>query len=51
VFAQTINWFPDPLEAPGLLTKISMKIQKYETLIEVMKVKKTKIDPVKDLKI
>jgi hypothetical protein len=40
VFAQTINWFPDPLEAPGLLIKVPMKIQKYEMLEEIIKVRK-----------
>jgi hypothetical protein len=46
VFAQAINWFPDPSEAPGLLiTKIPKKIKKYEILIKSYKVKKSKIDP------
>jgi hypothetical protein len=50
VFSQAINWFPDPSEAPGLLTKILIQIQKYETLEEIMKITKTKIDPVEDYK-
>jgi hypothetical protein len=37
VFAQAINWFADTSEAPGLFTKIPMKIQKYEILIKTVK--------------
>jgi hypothetical protein len=51
VFAQAINWFLDLSKTPSVLTKISMRIQEYETLKEIMKVNNTKIDPVEDLKI
>jgi hypothetical protein len=47
-FAQAINWFPDPSEAAGLLTKIPMKIQECKILNEIETKKQTKIDQAKN---
>jgi hypothetical protein len=48
-FAQAINWFSDPSEVPGLLTKIPME-NKYMKYSMKSKEKKKKVDQVKDCK-